>query len=177
MGRKGGTDGRYLQDTWVPVLTHMFSYAHNKCTHLGSSSPQHGGLLQRPALSSAQARVWGGGPGPGPDAPYPGPVPSDLFPSLGKLFNLGTELLLHCPLGFGPWWGKGAEAGTPSPASSAPLRPCPARSRPRDSAEGHCVAQGRPGDGGAHAGGGGGFQGGCDPTQSRLPSGPPQYPS
>lgn len=48
------------------------------------------------------------------------------------------------PLPSGVWAlvGEGAEAGAPSPASSAPLRSCPARSRPRDSAESHCATKG-----------------------------------
>lgn len=57
------------------------------------------------------------GAGPDPDTPHPGPVPLDFFPSLGKLFNLRTELLPHCPLGFGPWWGKGLRL--------VPLPQCP----------------------------------------------------
>lgn len=57
------------------------------------------------------------GVGPGPDAPYPEPIPSDLLPSLGKLFGLSPELLPRCPLGFGPWWGKGLRL--------VPLPQCP----------------------------------------------------
>lgn len=112
---------------------------------------QDGGLQRR-----GRAWLWAGPLRPRPllGADAPTSAQNSCSPALG---------------GLGPG-GEGAEAGAPSPASSAPLRPCPARSRPRDGAEGHRAAQGRPGDGGADAGGGGGLQGGCDPGPPSLPA-------
>lgn len=76
-----------------------------RCAH-HSSSPSTQEYLQHPILSTAQNEGLGWeGQTPAMTASPPAPIPGPFV--RGKVFNLGTQLLLHCPWGFGAWWGKG----------------------------------------------------------------------